>query len=237
MSISDAALMGRMRLETDRMRTGNLEVTFYPEAHGSFHDIHQANDFVNQVLKDNKDAVDEVADGRRKDKTLEKRFGYPTGREAYRPSPDVEPYMRTTYGVRVVIEHDRRIARGYRLRTALPFNNWGTQRDGRKSIDGGTMVNIDIPEDFVQLCRLYYPGSAEDYATMEEWLASVVKNRMREENLVLRAFLTELLTGAYSEEDLQAVWRSTGPSYQFAGPDAMRGVMTIILEEVEKELG
>lgn len=64
--------------------------------------------------------VDAVASGELESKGLERIFG--TGKEAFRPSGNAEPYIRPTYGVRVVIHHDPNSDRGYLLRTAFPFN-------------------------------------------------------------------------------------------------------------------
>ncbi|WP_342362484.1 RNase A-like domain-containing protein [Terrarubrum flagellatum] len=119
---TDAELMARMRLDWSKVQTPNLRIIHYAEAYGSFTSTIQANDFVNQVLRDNKEKVDAVANGDVEDIALEKRFGYPTGKEAYRPDGEFESYIRTTYCVRVVIEHDGRSSRGYRVRTAMPVN-------------------------------------------------------------------------------------------------------------------
>jgi HK97 family phage portal protein len=90
---------------------------------GSFLTQESANDFVNRVLEDNKELVDAVASGKQTQLTLNKRFGYVTGKEAYRPSGmDDAAYIRPTYEVRVLIRHDSRIDRGYRVLTAFPRN-------------------------------------------------------------------------------------------------------------------
>jgi hypothetical protein len=56
------------------------------------------------------------------------RFGYVTGYEAYRRDSDSRPYMRSTYGVRVIIDHDTNSERGYTVRTAFPINYYVTKR-------------------------------------------------------------------------------------------------------------
>ncbi|MGC2781540.1 MAG: RNase A-like domain-containing protein [Bradyrhizobium sp.] len=94
----------------------------YQDAEGSFTSRESANEFVNRVLEDNKATVDLVASGRKDGATLERRFGYVTGKEAFRPSVDSEPYVRNTYAVRVRIQHDLRSERGYRVLTAFPIN-------------------------------------------------------------------------------------------------------------------
>jgi hypothetical protein len=119
---SDDELMNIVRTDWTRRTIGRFEITDFRLAHGSFPSIESANDFVNRTLEDNREKVDEVASGRKDAETLDKRFGYPTGREAIRPTGDSQPYLRDTYGARVIINHDPRIERGYRVRTAFPIN-------------------------------------------------------------------------------------------------------------------
>jgi hypothetical protein len=76
------------------------------------------------VLKRNTDKVDQVAAGKIEGATLQHRFGFVTGKEAFRPDGDSDPYIRDTYSVRVVIRHDTRSWRGYRVHTAFPVNDW-----------------------------------------------------------------------------------------------------------------
>jgi hypothetical protein len=119
---SDDELLDIVRSDWTRRTIGSFEITEFRLAHGSFSSLESANDFVNRTLEDNREKVDEVASGQKDTETLDKRFGYPTGREAFRPIGDAEPYLRNTYAVRVIIDHDPRIDRGYRVRTAFPVN-------------------------------------------------------------------------------------------------------------------
>ena len=89
---------------------------------GSFASREAANDFVNRVLEGNRAKVDAVATGAADYSWLDKRFGFKTGREAYRPDIDTPAYLRDTYEVGVYIIHDPRSPRGYRVRTAYPRN-------------------------------------------------------------------------------------------------------------------
>jgi hypothetical protein len=90
---------------------------------GAFESIEAANDFVNRTLEQNKSIVDLVASGKLQGQFITARFGYITGREAFRPNPDAEPYLRNTYSVGVLIRHDASTARGYRVITAYPRND------------------------------------------------------------------------------------------------------------------
>ena len=96
--------------------------TYGPEAEGSFESKETANDLVNRVLETYQADVDEVAGGKY-ESVLNKRFGYPTGKEAYRPDADTKPYIRNTYAVRVVLRHDPRSNTGYKVLTAFPVNH------------------------------------------------------------------------------------------------------------------
>lgn len=119
---TDDELLDVVRTDWIRRTVGRFEITDFRLAEGSFSSAESANDFVNRTLEDNRGSVDQVASGREASVTLDKRFGYPTGREAFRPFGDSEPYMRNTYGVRVIIQHDATASGGYRVRISFPIN-------------------------------------------------------------------------------------------------------------------
>jgi hypothetical protein len=120
---TDSSLIDWLDSQYRRVQRGNLEITEYPVAEGTFRSREDANDLVNQVLKRNTDTVDQVAAGKLKEAKLQERFGFVTGKEAFRPNGDSDPYIRDTYSVRVIIRHDTRSWRGYRVHTAFPVND------------------------------------------------------------------------------------------------------------------
>jgi hypothetical protein len=96
---------------------------------GSFDNMGQASDLVNQTLARNADVVREVASGAEPNATINQRFGFVTGREAYQPpGEENKPYVRPTYEVRVYIVHDAGAASGFRVRTAFPRNRVSGER-------------------------------------------------------------------------------------------------------------
>jgi hypothetical protein len=105
-----------------RVGTGTSRATAWEPRVGSFDSDETANDLVNQVIKANKAAVSDVAEGRIKEITLMKRFGFVTGKEAYRDEADDIPRLRKTYAVKVRLVHDPRRKRGFGVRTAYPCN-------------------------------------------------------------------------------------------------------------------
>jgi hypothetical protein len=106
--------MARKRQERDEEVKG-LRV-------GSFTSLDSATKLVNSTLSQNSEVVNRVARGEEARDSVSAIFDSPTGYEAYLPGPYSIPYMRDTYGVGVVIVHDPRTSRGYRVQTAYPRN-------------------------------------------------------------------------------------------------------------------
>jgi hypothetical protein len=87
---------------------------------GSFTSVQSANRLVNSTISANQDKVDEgIRDGEAA-VTISKRFPSPTGYEAYLARAHSEPYIRDTFGVRVIILRDPESARGWRVQSAYP---------------------------------------------------------------------------------------------------------------------
>ena len=76
-----------------------LLVTIARKQQGSYLSIEDANHFTNRVLEENEASVRDVVSGNREEAVFFKRFGSRTGKEAFRPQVDAEPYMRPTYSV------------------------------------------------------------------------------------------------------------------------------------------
>ena len=87
--------------------------SFVGKRDGSFSSLESANDFVNRTLEQNKDAVDLVASGKVDRDFVTSRFGYVTGREAFRPDPDADPYARNTLASKSGMIRARRMAIGF----------------------------------------------------------------------------------------------------------------------------
>jgi len=99
-------------------------IVAFKAAEGSFTDIRSANDFVNRTLEADPTTLGQVSRGEILDKiTIEHRFGYRTGTEAFRPDGSSDAYIRPTYNVRTIIIHDPNTSKGFRLITAFPFND------------------------------------------------------------------------------------------------------------------
>jgi hypothetical protein len=90
---------------------------------GSFPSVEAANKLVNSTVAQNQDKVALVAAGLSPREELDAQFDSPTGYEAYLRTGNSTPYIRPTYGVRVIIVPDPGSAKGYRVDTAFPRND------------------------------------------------------------------------------------------------------------------
>jgi hypothetical protein len=86
---------------------------------------------------------------------------------------------------------------------------------------------MEIPEDFRQLCQFFYPGIFDEYSTNDECIAAVVMPWSKEWKQAMTKFLDQLLGGRYSDAEIERVWLSTNPSYNFS-----EGGHRIFLSEV-----
>ena len=115
---SDEYLLARVRGE--QAQFGIFSVA--RKRAGSFPSVEAADKPINATLVDNADTVAAVSAGKSPGAFVTSEFATPTGKEACARTPRSEPYIRTTYGVGVLIAHNQRSSRGYRVVTAYPSN-------------------------------------------------------------------------------------------------------------------
>jgi hypothetical protein len=89
---------------------------------GSFTSLEAANKLVNSTVASNQTEVNLVASGLLPMAIVDAKFSSPTGYEAFAKTERSTPYIRDTYGVRVIIVRDPSSPRGYRVLTAFPMN-------------------------------------------------------------------------------------------------------------------
>ena len=89
---------------------------------------------------------------------------------------------------------------------------------------------MEVPREVQTLVKAFYPRSEDEYTTREEWVAGTLKRFFNDqERAVIRRFLDELLSGRYSDEEIQEVWRMQYPSYDFT-PGGHRYFLALIRE-------
>lgn len=103
-------------------RINGMTVVKMQGAEGSFLSLGDANYFVSKTLRQNPMQLEEVLNGSSNQETLEWRFGFSTGIEAYWPRLEPPAAIRKTYSVRVIVRADPTRPKGYRIVTAFPIN-------------------------------------------------------------------------------------------------------------------
>jgi hypothetical protein len=112
-----------LKIEVQQVAQDMADTGQYPHglSRGSFTSLESATDLVNSTLLQNRDRVDRVASGERGGDIATAEFDSPTGYEAFLPTLESIPYIRDTYGVRVLIARDPRSSSGFRVHTAYPI--------------------------------------------------------------------------------------------------------------------
>jgi hypothetical protein len=112
-----------LKIEVQQVAQDMVDTGQYPHglSRGSFTSLESATELVNSTLLQNRDRVDRVASGERGGDIVTAGFHSPTGYEAFLPTPESIPYVRDTYGVRVLIARDPRSSSGFRVHTAYPI--------------------------------------------------------------------------------------------------------------------
>ncbi|MBA1156741.1 RNase A-like domain-containing protein [Microvirga mediterraneensis] len=111
---TEAELTGRVEREYWDLRIIELG----RKRAGSFFSIGEANEYVNAALDANRAIVEEVAAGREPSAFFTHRLGFVTGREAIVLPERRTIILRRTYGIGVLIIHDKRSPNGFRVHTA-----------------------------------------------------------------------------------------------------------------------
>lgn len=108
------------RVEREGFRIVERGDLFRGLSRSSFASLDAATRLVNATLAQNRDAVDRVARGGQPLDLLTARFPSATGYEAHLPRLHAQPFIRETFGVRVIIVRDPGTGRGSRILTAYP---------------------------------------------------------------------------------------------------------------------
>jgi hypothetical protein len=75
---------------------------------------------------------------------------------------------------------------------------------------------MQIPEAFYDFCLYLHQDSFEVYGREPEDIAAgALRHMSKEQKLALRAFLNQLLTGTYSDDELQEIYRGTDADISF----------------------
>jgi hypothetical protein len=77
-------------------------------------------------------------------------------------------------------------------------------------------MDIEIPYEFEQFVKRFYPGSNDGITSHQEWIGRNLAFVDALSRDVIRRFLDELLSERYTDADIEDVWRRQSPSYDFS---------------------
>jgi phosphoserine phosphatase len=67
-----------------------------------------------------------------------------------------------------------------------------------------------IPDDFKVLCQTFHQGVDDVYSSTDEMIKDAVAKLNESQRAVVRAYLDELTSGKYNEEELWRLWYEAG---------------------------
>ena len=96
---------------------------------------------------------------------------------------------------------------------------------------------MKTPFEVDQLIGCFYTGSRDGIDALEEWVESVVRfHRSEKQKAVIKPYLDELLSGQYSDVQLEDVWNSASPGYKI-NRGGHRTILALIRDALERGTG
>lgn len=93
---------------------------------------------------------------------------------------------------------------------------------------------MTIPEAFRFMCIHFYQGVTEDYQTKDDLIDFAISDLTREQRKIVRDYLDELMSGRYSEEQIERIWRQAGADVHISR--GIKGDSAKFLGELRKAL-
>jgi hypothetical protein len=72
---------------------------------------------------------------------------------------------------------------------------------------------MDVPEDFKRLTQCFWQGSELEAKDIDDWISRALRLCGEEDQVVIKAFLADLLARNPSVTELKKIWQSGSPSY------------------------
>jgi hypothetical protein len=222
---SDIQLLARMGPPASRW----LPISRAMERNGTFFSLQEANRYVNETINHNADKVHAVALGLLEDDFLVLRYGYVTGREAFRPGPYDDPVFRRTHAVGVHIVHDSSRESGFRVNTAYPLNE-----------DLMTRKSIILPKVYLDFSRGLLSDMdlfENDEARIRLGLNCLAADNPGRENLqAFVDFIEGLDTRSVGDTALQEMWARSHAGFYIVGPGQVLKFLRLAAEMARQRM-
>jgi hypothetical protein len=94
-------------------------------------------------------------------------------------------------------------------------------------------AEMNVPPEFMRFAEGFYQGSADQHATLEQWIACALARLNVAQKSVLKQFLSDLLAKNVDEAQLQKIWDSTTADYYMMGANGIRSFFLTVRDMIE----
>ncbi len=78
---------------------------------------------------------------------------------------------------------------------------------------------MQVPEQFKPIFRQFHQDISDVFPSAEAAVSSVVKSLQLKQNSAAKAYFDDLISGNYTSDELDSLWRSSGAEIYFQGGD------------------
>lgn len=94
---------------------------------------------------------------------------------------------------------------------------------------------MNIPDEFHRFCLYIHQESAYVYGPdPQDWIEGALAGMSAEQRTTLRAYVDHLLSGPYTEQELQAIWSDTDAEMGFRDERSLRNFLGLIRDTIDR---
>ena len=94
---------------------------------------------------------------------------------------------------------------------------------------------MQIPEEFYKVCQCLHQDFMLYGPEPRDWIVGALGNVPQGRHRIVRDFVMHLLTGPYTYEQLQAIWRDTEAEISCRDEPSLRTFLRIIVDVIDGE--
>jgi hypothetical protein len=93
---------------------------------------------------------------------------------------------------------------------------------------------IPVPLEFKELCKQFQLASLSRHGSVEAMIASTLSRMGDQKKKVIQEFLSDLLSGKYDADTIQAVWNSTSADFFIRGNEGLIAFLKLIQDRIQQ---
>lgn len=132
-----------------------------------------------------------------------------------------------SYAIHIYAIHMGLVSTSSTIQTRSP--DFASSRPIHETIGANT---TQVPEEFRYLSQCFHQDMFMFASTEEEVIDNALRCLQPHQKKVIKRFLTELLERHPDIQELEEIWESTAPNWDFGG-DGLRRFLTMIRDRIE----